>query len=236
VPEPFVKFPRTPHLAWLGPGAPRGDKLLAEEAAAALLVRPLSVEEKIDGAGIGFSVGEHGDITAQSRGSVLVPGMQRQYQPLWRWIAEHEERLRTGLGARRILFGEWCYAKHSVSYDRLPDWFIAFDIYDRDTRRFWSRTRRDPFAAKLGLSVPPLLAEGHFSLDDLQRLMGPSRFGSEPMEGMYLRADDGEWLVARAKLVRETWVQVDDEHWSRRPLMANRLDVARRAETRGVDR
>jgi hypothetical protein len=32
---------------------------------------------------------------------------------------------------RHILFGEWCRAQHSVFYSRLPDYFLAFDIWDR---------------------------------------------------------------------------------------------------------
>jgi hypothetical protein len=29
----------------------------------------------------------------------------------------------------QILFGEWCATRHSLSYDKLPDWFIAYDLY-----------------------------------------------------------------------------------------------------------
>ena len=36
------------------------------------------------------------------------------------------------LSEKFILFGEWCYAQHSIFYDRLPDWFLGFDIYDKD--------------------------------------------------------------------------------------------------------
>ena len=31
------------------------------------------------------------------------------------------------LGDRLILFGEWCAAQHSLDYETLPDWFLAFD-------------------------------------------------------------------------------------------------------------
>jgi len=223
VPEGFVKFPRTPHLTWLGAGSPRGDKLLASDEAESLLRRRVAVEEKIDGACIGFSIDAQGMLRAQSRGSYIVPGLQQQFQPLWRWIAEREERLRPALGAGLILFGEWCYARHTVGYDRLPDWFLAFDIYDRHAARFWARSRRDDLAAQLGCAIVPLIAEGVFEKSALAPLMGVSRVGSEPMEGIYLRADDGSWLEQRAKLVRATWVQADEGHWSRRPLAPNQL-------------
>ena len=55
----FFRFPRTPHLAWLGAGSPRDDKLLAPVDAAELLAGEVTVEEKIDGANLGLSLDEH---------------------------------------------------------------------------------------------------------------------------------------------------------------------------------
>ena len=227
----FTKFPRTPHLAWIGKGTPRGDKLLVREQAEELLREPCAVEEKIDGAGIGFSVSESGVLLAQNRGHFLSPGTGApQFRSLWRWMAAHDG-LRQRLGRELILFGEWCYARHSVGYDKLPDWFVAFDVYDRVAQRFWSRARRDVLCQALAVCVVPILAEGRFTLPDLIKLMGTSRMGSEPMEGVYLRWDAGEYLTARAKLVRMGWVQVGEEHWSRKALVENRLDENARTFT-----
>lgn len=219
----FVKFPRTPHVFWLGKEPPRGDKLLSPEEAKALLNSPVVVEEKVDGACIGFSVDEAGRVRAQNRGSFLEPGGAPQFRPLWNWLAVRQDELIENLGTNLILFGEWCYAKHSVAYDALPDWFLAFDIFDRVAGRFWSRTRREGLVGRLGLASVSLVGEGIFGQRRLTSLLGPSRFGNVPAEGLYLRWDDGDWLRARAKLVRPGWVQDDEEHWSQRPLEANRL-------------
>ena len=43
------------------------------------------------------------------------------------------------IGTRRVLFGEWMCVKHTVAYDKLPDWFIAFDILDMDEGKFLCR-------------------------------------------------------------------------------------------------
>ena len=45
----FFRFPRTPHLAWLGDALPRDDKLLSASEAHALLAEDVAVEEKLDG-------------------------------------------------------------------------------------------------------------------------------------------------------------------------------------------
>ena len=54
-----------------------------------------------------------------------------QFATLNTWIAAHKTELCRVLEPRRhILFGEWLRARHSVFYNRLPDYFLAFDIYD----------------------------------------------------------------------------------------------------------
>jgi hypothetical protein len=218
----FVKFPRTPHLAWLGDTPPRGDKLLTPREAAALLKRPVVVEEKVDGAGIGLLVGSTGGLLVQSRGSYLERTTLGQFRPLWPWLASRESSLRDALGTNLVVYGEWCYARHTVPYDALSDWFLAFDVYDRSAKRFWSAARRDGFVTELGLSHVPQIATGRFDRPGLERLLGRSRVGSAPTEGLYLRWAEGPWLVARAKLVRASWVPLDEQHWSARPLVANR--------------
>lgn len=65
----FVRFPHTPHLAWLGEGHPRSDKVLDPEERAAILSTPVVVEERVDGANLGLSVVD-GSIRVQNRGSV----------------------------------------------------------------------------------------------------------------------------------------------------------------------
>lgn len=225
--EDFVKFPRTPHLFWTGASQPRGDRVLAPAAASALLQQPAAVEEKVDGASIGFSVAETGEIRVQSRGRYLTRGERGQFQPLWSWLARRKDALHRALGTTLILFGEWCYARHTVHYNALPDWFLAYDVYDRTSRRFWSRERRDELAERMGVTSVPLVATGTFDRRRLERLLDRSRLGQEPMEGLYLRWDEGPWLRARAKLVRPGWVPADDRHWSRRPLETNRLAASR---------
>jgi ATP-dependent RNA circularization protein (DNA/RNA ligase family) len=210
-------------LLWLGESAPRDDKLLEPNEVKALQRRPVSIEEKVDGANVGLSVGPDRRLRAQSRGAYIEQGAVGQWKPLWRWLALRESQIVDALGPSLILFGEWCYAEHSIHYDALPDWMLVVDMYDRSTARFWSRGRRDVLAHRLGLSVVPLLGEGLYNTQSLRKLIGPSRLGSPQAEGIYLRWDDGQWLTARAKVVRPGWVMTTDNHWSARPLKTNRL-------------
>lgn len=218
----FFRFPHTPHLAWLGEGRPRGDKVLAASEAHALLERRLVVEEKVDGANLGFSVDERGVLRAQNRGAYLpLDELHGQWKPLGRWLTPRAEDLATALFPDLMLFGEWCYAVHSLRYSRLPDWFLVFDVFDGSRREFWSVARRDALAAELGLAVVPRLGDGHFDLPRLEAMLGASRISDGPAEGLYVRHEEGEHLVTRAKLVRREFVQAIDEHWSRKAIVPN---------------
>lgn len=225
MPEDFFKFPHTPHLAWLSSHSPRQDKVLSPADAREFLSAEVLVEEKVDGANLGISVSPSGELRAQNRGSYLGPRAHPQFQPLWPWLEARREQLVQALGSRLILFGEWCFAVHSVHYDALPDWFLAFDVYDRHASRFWSSQRRDALVEALGLAHVPVIARGRFSLESIQKLLGPSRLAPVPMEGLYVRRDQGDFLDARAKLVRAEFVQAIEEHWSSRPMQRNGLDT-----------
>lgn len=218
----FVRFPRTPHLAWLGPDQPRDDKVLSPADVRDFLSHPVVVEEKVDGANLGISIGPDGDLRLQNRGSYLaMDSLHPQFRPLRQWIGHHRLRLTDALTPDLVVFGEWCYATHSIHYTHLPDWFIGFDVYDRTTEKFWSVDRRDPLMAAIGLAVAPRLGEGRFDLDGLTQLLGRSHFTDGPAEGLYVRRDHEGHLERRAKLVRAEFTQAMGEHWSRAAIRPN---------------
>lgn len=222
--ESFHKFPQTPHLMWMGPGKPREDKLLQSDEAADFLSAEVVVEEKVDGANLGISLGPSHRLRAQSRGSYLVPGKSHaQWDLLWPWLAGRRDRLEDGLQGGLILFGEWCFARHTVPYDALPDWFLAFDIFETHSGRFWSVDRRNRWLQSLGIPPVPELGRGCFQRAQVLSLLGTSRLGEVPMEGIYLRRDAGEYLQSRAKVVSLAFKQQIEAHWSRRDVIPNRL-------------
>lgn len=222
----FLRFPHTPHIAWLGAGAPRDDKVLSPAEATDLLSGEVVIEEKLDGANLGFSVSPDGRVRAQNRGQYLVPPFHGQFARLAPWLAMHEERLFDALGTRLVAFGEWCAARHSLDYANLPDWWLLFDVYDRVQGRFWSTTRRDAWAQLHGLVVVPRLHEGRISVVQLKELVCAtrSRFRPSNLEGVVIRRESEDWLEVRAKLVRSEFTQAIDTHWRGRALEWNHLE------------
>jgi len=223
VKEDFFKFPSTPHLATM-PGVDiRGDKVLTESERDAFLTHEVTVEEKVDGANLGLSFDANGNIRAQNRGAYLhLPG-SGQWKKLGEWLAIHTDTLFEHLSDRYILFGEWCYAQHSIFYDRLPDWFLAFDVYYREAGHFLTTARRDRLLGEIHISKVPDIARGRFTYSEIQKLLSQSKLTNQPAEGIYLRIDHGDWLEQRAKLVRPAFIQAVDQHWSRSVIRPNRL-------------
>jgi ATP-dependent RNA circularization protein (DNA/RNA ligase family) len=228
----FFRFPHTPHLAWLSKGEPRDDKVLSPDEAQSLLTYEVVVEEKLDGANLGFSLDAHRRVQAQNRGQYLHAPFAGQFARLADWLAQAGDRVELALlglaDAPVILFGEWCAARHSLGYDHLPDWFLLFDVYDKTQGRFWSVQRRNALAQTYGFATVPCLLTGQVSLDQLKSLLNEtsSRFRSGCLEGVVIRQDSNDWCQARAKLVRSDFTQAIEEHWSRRRVEWNRLALA----------
>jgi ATP-dependent RNA circularization protein (DNA/RNA ligase family) len=228
----FHRFPHTPHLAWLGAAEPRGDKVLSANEVTSLLADEVAVEEKVDGANLGFSLSPLGELRVQNRGQYLAQPHAGQFCRLPAWLALHGnavgdvllEHVDQGL----VLFGEWCAARHSLDYTRLPDWFLLFDVFEATTGRFWSSNRRNTLASDIGLATTPRLAHGYFTLSDLtvKIQQWTSRFRDGPLEGIVVRSESDEWCERRAKLVCGDFTQGITGHWRNRQLQWNRLATA----------
>jgi hypothetical protein len=225
--EHFVRFPHTPHIAWLGVAQPRDDKVLSPSEAAELLSGDVVLEEKVDGANLGFSLSPEGELRAQNRGQYLSEPPGGQFSRLPTWLDIHGSGIGNALlehaDRELMFFGEWCAARHSLAYSRLPDWFLLFDVLEASTGRFWSSRRRDELAAHLGLATVPRLARGRFKLSELVSRLDqwPSRFRDGPLEGIVVRRESADWCERRAKLVRSDFTQAIGEHWRNRRLEWN---------------
>lgn len=221
----FFRFPHTPHLAWLSEGSPRDDKVLSPNEVTALLAGDVVVEEKLDGANVGFSLAPDGRLRAQNRGQYLAEPHAGQFARLPAWLAQHGEGLRSVLTPNLILFGEWCAARHSLDYAALPDWFLLFDVYDRTADRFWSTPRRNELASSAGLVTVPQFLHGKATVLTLKKLVTDtvSHYRAGALEGVVIRRESADWCEARAKLVRPDFTQAIDTHWRKRALEWNRI-------------
>jgi len=243
--EDFFKFPRTSHVMNMG-AATRDDLVMDKKDLLKFLSNDIILEEKVDGANLGISITEDFQILFQNRSHHVTTESATQWKQLDHWKSNHSTELFEILSPNLVLFGEWCYSKHSIHYTRLPDYFLAFDIYDKEKQKFYSVEARDKLLSTTTIKTVPLVAKGKFTSDQLSHLLRnrPSSLYDGPMEGIYLRveADDNKsnnnnnngngnrnekerYLVQRGKIVREDFLGAGDNddvvHWSKRELIKN---------------
>ncbi|MBQ8915386.1 MAG: RNA ligase family protein, partial [Clostridia bacterium] len=176
----IIKYPRTPHLE--GSRLQEGDEDLSQIPFEEILGRHIVIEEKIDGANTAISFDGDGNLLLQSRGHYLSGGYrERHYNLLKHWASINSDILYSALGSRYVMYGEWMYAKHTVFYDALPDYFMEFDIYDRENDLFLSTENRRSITDSMGIiSSVPVLAQGVFSSkEEVLSYLGNSNFITE---------------------------------------------------------
>jgi ATP-dependent RNA circularization protein (DNA/RNA ligase family) len=203
----------------------RDDKLLSNQETLDFLRNKILIEEKIDGTNVGFSLDDNDVIKIQNRGNYIGPGDHPQFSTIFDWTYNKLQLFRDHLGQRYILFGEWCYLKHSIHYTSLPDWFIGFDVYDKIENKFLSVERRNITFEKIGVYKVNEVAEGTYTRNDLMTLLDntPSSYGPEHIEGLYFRQDQSDWLLKRAKLVRAEFISGIEAHWKKLALEKNQI-------------
>jgi hypothetical protein len=216
--QPHIhKFPRTQHMMNLG-AASREDEIL-KHVDELLLHGPVWVEEKIDGANLGIRVNsETYAFEVQNRSHHVNTAYHTQFKKLDVWLDAHSADLHGLLEppGRHVLYGEWMALRHSIHYTWLPSLFVAFDMFDTATGRFWSRSRLEAALAGTTIVLIPLIAHRTFaSAREVAALVQtPSRFYDGPVEGVYVRRCDDQHTLHRAKIVRADFIS-GNEHWTK---------------------
>jgi hypothetical protein len=231
----IIKYPRTPHLegSRLQPGDSTHDQTSLNRLTTGLLVW----EEKLDGANCGISFDHLGKLQIQSRGHFLTGGAREtQFNVLKQWATCWEEDLYIVLGDRYVMYGEWCYAKHSVWYDQLPHYFLEFDVLDKKTGSWLATLERHQLLKDLPVVSVPVVHQGHLqTCKQIENLIQPSlfkssnwrnnlafqctRYGhdfnqvcaetnmSDLSEGLYIKQELNGQVIGRYKYVRWDFVQ-----------------------------
>lgn len=235
----IVKFVRTRHLVNLG-GASRDDLLLTHGEQNSFLQFQLDVEEKIDGANLGIVVKADYKISVQNRSHYVSSSYHAQFSLLDNWILKHSDELIALLEPEvEILYGEWCYMKHSIHYTKLPDYFLAFDLYNCITQQFSSRQELQVRLEGTSIKQVPLIVSKKFgNVKELSDIASKtkSQYYDGIVEGVYLRVCDDKNTKDRAKIVRKDFICGSGDgqtaggsnnvrHWTKAQLTKNVLQL-----------
>jgi atypical dual specificity phosphatase len=174
--EDLFKFPRTRHLFDAGGNGVSRDDLLMDPNEEATFYSSrhhrvlIAVEEKVDGANLGISIGHDMKVYVQNRSHYINSKSHRQFSTLDAWLSDHSPSLYEVLEpGKHVLFGEWLYAKHSIHYTSLPGCFMAFDIYDRSCDKFYSWRERNRILETT--SIPVVRTIGEVTINGRQEVV-----------------------------------------------------------------
>lgn len=209
----------------------RDDLLYTKNEIENFLNYKITIEEKIDGANLGIFI-ENGEIIIQNRSHFITPSYHPQFALIGDWLNENQYDIRKIINNNNwILYGEWLYAKHSIVYTNLPDYFVLFDIYDRDIDKFLSRDVVEKLILGTNINLINKISEGVYKYTELNKIenlaYSKSKYYDGPVEGVYLRIydDDNKYLKERAKIVRHNFLEEGDKHWTHNKLTLNKLNT-----------
>ena len=205
-------YPRIPHLRW-SRGADPGDLILSEKALAECSGRVFTYEEKLDGFNVAFLRNERGGFTPQARSGRTQGDRGGQLGRVRAWAAAHLGSLDTCMEDSSVLYGEWLLRRHTIEYDRLPDWLVVLDLWSPN-RGFATVDVRAERCRVAELVPAPVLGIGPWQTEaQLEAWCRRSRYSTGPAEGIILRDPARPEAGPIAKWLAPGFRRRTDEEW-----------------------
>ena len=203
----------------------RGKFHLDKKQVKGLLAGEVSIEEKMDGANTGIIRHKTG-FHLQKRGSLVGSSEHAQFDYFYNWAYRQNYDKIMSVPVDIIVYGELLYACHHIFYDRLPDYFLVFDVFNKKTGKWMKASQKAAFCERHGFHMVPILSQGVFTLNELFDIMPKeSKFGHRA-EGIVVKRYTKKNYI-RGKIVWPNFMKEIDEsdHWRNKPVRQNLLGV-----------
>ncbi|NUB91156.1 RNA ligase family protein [Haloterrigena sp. SYSU A121-1] len=151
---------------------------------------------------------------------------------------QHAEEYSDLIPEHLAIYGEWLYAKHSIKYTHLPDYFLAFGVYDRITDIWMDWKRVSEVCDIIGLGLVPVRYTGFWPMEQMQQEPEIGSYHGDTAEGYVLRYAGAfkheDFDQAMAKCVRETMYRQMSTGNGRRSSGTNWLKISE-THLRGIE-
>lgn len=202
------KYPRTPHLP-LSETITNDDKKLKDTNH--FNGKKIVITEKMDG--------ENSTIY---RGYYHARSLDSSHKDYHSWLLSYIRSFQYRLDCDTRICGEYLYAKHSIKYNDLENYFQVFSVWNKDICLSWEDTKK--ICNELGLTLVPELYIGEF--DDTLIYEIAKKTILNGGEGIVIRNieafDYSLFDLNVAKYVRKNHIQTD-EHWSNGKIEINTI-------------
>lgn len=210
-----TKWPRTPYLT-ISPSIDTKDHIVNAEQ---LLHKPLVITTKMDGANVTITKEK---VTARNGDTADHP----MFAPL---KAMHAS-FRWSIPENLMLYGEWLFAQHSISYKNqlaLDNYLLIFGVYEPETQLLWSWNEVVAFCKENEFAVVPIIGLRQYSdswklLQEVWEIF--DKVVKSGHEGIVIRNifpfHHSQYTDNSCKLVRDNHLQTGDD-WKNKPIVKN---------------
>lgn len=214
------KYNRTYHVPW-SPGAINDDKISPNLGH--LIGTDIVITEKMDGS----------NTSLETAGCYARTHIGTPTHPSFDGLKALHATVKTKIPEGTQLFGEWCWAKHSISYSELPGYFMLFNVRTLNPiMPSWASWEEvEMWAEDISVPTVPVLFKGKVSsAKELEELINslmiqPSVCGGI-REGVVARIQqafsENNFSASVMKCVRANHVQTS-EHWKNQEIIRNKL-------------
>jgi hypothetical protein len=219
------KYPRTPHLPW-SEGISDDDIVVGayEEGELRVCYYPTVITEKLDGS----------NFCMTSKACFARSHSSSPIHPSFSYAKAYHASVARFIPDNLAIYAEYCFARHSIAYDKLSHFVNVFNILDMYAQMWLSWEEISLWAEELGVPTVPVLSIGEIWFEkELMKagkewIKAGSRYGST-MEGYVIRCLDAfpqdHFSACCAKFVRANHVQTD-KHWKHQEIISNKLKIA----------
>lgn len=203
------KYLTTPHLTF-SPGVSRRDKVLANA-------------NHLDDKDVVITVKKDGENSSLYRDGTHARSLDSRHHVGRDWLRAYHATFAHDIPEGWRICGENLYAQHSLAYDDLPSYFMAFSVWNEQNVSLpWDDTKE--FLSLLGIETVPEVYRGPFSDALVKDLV--KKLDTEKEEGLVVRLSGAiryeDFGISMAKWVRKGHVQTD-EHWMHQKVIPNGL-------------
>ena len=202
------KYPRTFHLPF-SKGYTSDDKVLENDNH--FKGKMVVITEKMDG-----------ENTTVYNDGCHTRSMDSAHKPYHSWLLSYIQNFMYSIPDEYRVCGEYLFAKHSIEYDDLISYFLAFSIWNNEKCLSWKDT--EDFCKNLNINTVPVLYKGIYDTDKTKEIA--QTVVKNGGEGIVVRLFDSfdykDFSTSVAKYVRENHVQTD-KHWSFQEIQKNKL-------------
>lgn len=213
-----MKYPRTYHLTF-SPGGTNDDKKIKSNNI--FLNKEVIITAKLDGSNLCLS---NTNVYARTHSG---PPKHKSFD----LAKSFHNEIKLNIPDNLYIYCEYLFAKHSIHYNKLPSYFMIFNILDISKNIWLSWDEIINISNDLNMQTAPLLFRGNFTSEkvlqeEIIKLSNQKEFESDEREGIVIRVAESfsndNFNKSVAKMVRICHVKTS-KHWKDQEIIKNKL-------------